>query len=87
MIRALRWILVVVVIGAAAYLVVGVDFNGATLLDRILDRGASQEPREVEPPPAETDQTDRLTEKDRQGLDKLVESKLQKTQEGEVVHE
>jgi hypothetical protein len=82
--RALRWILVVVVIGAAAYLVVGVDLNGATLLDRILGRVPSGESSAADGPEASTDQTDRLTEKDRQGLDKLLESKLQNDQEGEA---
>lgn len=76
---ALRWILLIVVLGGAAYLVVGVDFGDATLLDRILGRASVQEP-----PATAANQTDRLTEKDRQGLDKLLESKLQDNKEGEA---
>jgi hypothetical protein len=83
-IRALRWILLIVVLAGAAYLVVGVDFGGATLLDRILGRASVQEPTATATPPVAANETDRLTQKDREGLDRLLESKLQENGEGEA---
>ncbi len=79
MTRALRWILLVVILAAAVYLVVAVDFGGATLLDRIRGRASPAEPRAEPTPPG-----DRLTEEDREGLDRLLESKLKDTKEGEA---
>lgn len=79
MIRALRWILLVVILGGAAYLVVAVDFGGATLLDRMLGRKPSQAPQEAPAPKG-----DRLTEEDRQGLNRLIESKTKEDKEGEA---
>jgi hypothetical protein len=78
-IRALRWVLLVVILGGAAILVLAVDFGGATLLDRMLGRKPSQTPREA--PATEGDQ---LTGEDRQVLDRLIESKLKEKKEGEV---
>ena len=79
MTRALRWILLVVILGGAAYLVVAVDFGGATLLDRMLGRTASPEPQK-----ALEEGGDRLTDEDRQGLNRLIESKTEEEKEGET---
>jgi hypothetical protein len=77
LIRALRWALLVLLLGAGAYLVVAVDFTGATLLDRILGRVPSKEAREA---PAQAG--DGLSEEDRRGLDRLIESKLKEKKKG-----
>ena len=79
MIRALRWVLLAVILGGAAILVLAVDFGGATLLDRMLGRKPSQASQET---PASKD--DRLTEEDRQGLNRLIESKTKEDKEGEA---
>ena len=69
MTRALRWILLVVILGGAAYLVV----------DRMLDRTKPPEPQKA------TEETgDQLTEKDRQDLNRLIESKTKEEKEGEA---
>jgi hypothetical protein len=77
--RALRWILLLVILAAGVCLVVGVDFGGATVLDRIRGRAGPAEPRGEPAPPC-----DRLTEEDRKGLDRLLESKLRDKKEGEA---
>ena len=84
MTRALRWILLVVILGGAAYLVVAVDFGGTTLLDRMLGRTASPEPQKAPPPEAPATGSDGLTEEDRQGLNRLIESKTKEDKEGEA---
>jgi hypothetical protein len=68
-IRALRWILLVVVLGGAAYLIV----------DRMLDHPEASEPKETAPPDG-----DQLTEEDRRGLNRLIESKAKEEKEGEA---
>ena len=58
--RALRWILLLAVLGIAAFL--------AYYL--MQDRPEAPQPQEAAPPDG-----DQLTEEDRQGLNKLIESK------------
>ncbi len=79
MIRALRWVLLVVILGGAAILVLAVDFGGATLLERMLGRKPSQALQETPAPKG-----DRLTDEDRQGLDRLIESKTKEDKGGEA---
>ena len=69
MTRALRWILLLAVLGGAAFL--------AFYL--LQDRPEAPQPREAAPPDG-----DQLTEEDRRGLDKLIESKTREEKEGEA---
>jgi hypothetical protein len=62
--RALRWILLLVVLGVAAFLA----------FYMLQDSQESPQPQEASPETA-TKAGDQLTEKDRQGLNKLIESK------------
>lgn len=76
----LRWVLLLVLIFAVVVIVIAVPFSGRTLLDRLVG----------DPPPApekhatqEESSGDQLTTEDRQGLDKLIESKLEQKPAGE----
>ncbi len=77
MTRVLRWILLVVILGGGAYLGLAVDFGGGTLLDRVLGRKPPQASQEAPAP-----EGDRLTEEDRQGLDRLIKTRLEEKQAG-----
>jgi uncharacterized membrane protein len=65
--RALRWILLAVVVGGAAFLVFYL----------MQDRPEAPQPQEAAPPDG-----DQLTEEDRRGLNTLIESKVKEKEGG-----
>jgi hypothetical protein len=90
--KLLLWVVVLGLLGAGAYVAVEVPISGSTLLDRLLGRGlpeqvpaaaaapATSPPKappagQVQVPPPDTDQ---LTDRDRRGLDHLLDKKLDK---------
>ncbi len=83
--RLIRWLLVVVILSGAALFFVAVEIGGRTLLDRVLgEPGADQGPavdseKKEAAKPAKTgsgSDTDKLTDKDREKLDNLIDEKL-----------
>jgi len=90
--RLIRWLLVVIVLGGAAFAFVAVEIGGRTLLDRVLGEPGADQPPAVDTKKKESDRpakpepgsdTDKLTEKDREKLDDLIDEKLKGEQAGE----
>jgi hypothetical protein len=90
--RLIRWLLAVIILGGVVFVFVAVEIGGRTLLDRVLgepgvDQGPAVEAKKKEPDrpakPEPGSDTDKLTEKDREKLDDLIDEKLKGEQAGE----
>jgi hypothetical protein len=83
--RLIRWLLILTVLCGAALFFVAVEIGGRTLLDRVLGEPADDQGPAVDSEKKEAGQpdkpglgsdTDRLTDKDREKLDNLIDEKL-----------